>query len=172
MEELGIRSVQGGRIYGVGFPYEDALRVIGKLDAKRDQLVPGAPNIICLGLSDLNPGIRSVEWATQDFFSGSPNMAQAELDRFTALLINKSASMRAEKVRKIEAKIQTLKRLIAHFKAEPRLTGVLIFQRKGNGFSPNKVFRNPSPGSLNGLTESDWNDVLEVFGLPLVGAHA
>src|SRR5882724_7869966 len=172
MEELGIRSVQGGRNHGVGFPYEDALRVIGKLDAKRDQLVPGAPNIICLGLSDLNPGIRSVEWATQDFFSGSPNMAQAELDRFTALLINKSASMRAEKVRNIWGKIQTLKRLIGHFKAEPQLTGVLTFQRKGNGFSPKKVFRNPSPCSLNGLTESDWKDVLELFGLPLVGDHA
>jgi len=169
MEELGIRSVPSGVVSGVGDPYGDALRVIGKLEEKRKQLVSDAPNIISLGLPDLEPGILSIGWAAQDFFSGSPTMAQAVLDRYAALLINKMAKMSTEKVRKIEGIIQTLKRLICTHTAEPRLTGLLTFQWKGNSFSPKRVFRNPSPGSLNGLSATEWKDVLEIFGLPLGG---
>jgi hypothetical protein len=60
-EELSIRSVQAGMVFGVGDPYGDALRVIGKLDDKRKQLALETPNVICLGLSNLTPNVESVE---------------------------------------------------------------------------------------------------------------
>jgi ribosomal 50S subunit-recycling heat shock protein len=169
MEALGIRSVSDGVVVGVGDPYRDALRVIGKLNAKRKQLVPNAPNIICLGLPHPDPDTHCVEWGTQDFFSGSTNMAQAVQDRYSRLLINKWPKMPAEKVRNIQKKIQAFKGLMNGFKAEPQLTGVIAFRWKGNGFSPKEVFPNPFPGSLNRLTESEWKDIFEAFGLPLAG---
>ena len=97
-ERLGISSVQDGGVGGVGDPYGDALRVIGKLDEKREQLAPQNPNVICLGLADLDPDIVSVEWAIEDIFSGSPTMAQRVRDRHKRDLEAKRAAMTAEPV--------------------------------------------------------------------------
>ena len=161
-ERLGITSVQAGMVFGVGDPYGDALRVIGKLDGKRKQLALQSPNIICLGLSDLTPNIQSVEWAAGDIFLGWPHVAGSVLDRHKQVLESKRTRPQDETVRKIG----TLEQLIAGFKSEPRLSGVLTFEWDWDKFSAKRAFRNPNPDPGSKLTENEWKVLLEVFSFP------
>jgi len=163
-EELSIRSVQAGMVFGVGDPYGDALRVIGKLDDKRKQLALETPNVICLGLSDLTPNVESVEWAAKDIFSGLPDVAQSALNRYKLVLESKRTALQDKAVPDIKKTIEMLERLMGKFKGEPRLSGILTFEWDWGGFSPKRVFRNANPDLRSNLTEKEWKELLKIFG--------
>lgn len=149
LDALDIFGVQDGVVTGVGDPYGDGLRVVGKLNDKRKQLHPRAPNVICLGLSDLMPDITSVEWGAGDVFSGSSSMARALLERATEATTS-----------------ETLQRLIREARPEPRLTGVLVFQVEGSHVSPLRAMRNPHPEASAAVEDEDWNELLKLFDFP------
>ncbi len=149
MDELGLHSVSQGVVGGWGDPYGDALRVIGKLTEKPAQLHPEAPNVICLGLSDLQPHVTSVEWAIKAVFSGS--------DRIPRTVAEQTRDTR---------QVETLTRLAREAKPEPRLTGVLVFEVKEGRAYPWRAFRNRASSPSNSLGRREWNALLALFGCP------
>lgn len=153
MGRLGVYSVREGVVTGVGDPYGDALRIVGKLTEKPNQLHPDAPNVICLGLPDSMPDIRSVEWAVNDVFSGAAKMAHVVLERTNRV-----------------GEIETLTRLVRDSKPEPRLTGVLVFEAHGSGITPQKAFTNHAAGPLNRVEAQEWDALLGLFGFPATKA--
>lgn len=153
MDRLGVYSVREGVVAHVGDHYGDALRIVGKLTERPTQLHPEAPNVICLGLSDLMPDITSVEWAVNDVFSGAGKMAQVVLERTTHI---------REK--------ETLTRLVRDSRPEPRLTGVLVFEAHGSGITPQKAFANRAVGPLNRVEAKEWDTLLGLFGFPATKA--
>lgn len=140
-------SVSEGVVVGVGDPYGDALRVLGKLTEKPGQLHPEAPNVMCLGLSNLVPHPTSVEWAVKAVFSGSTTIPGVVADRT-----------------RDDSKTQTLARLAREAKPEPRLTGVLLFEVRGGQAFPVREFRNPHPGQPNRLDDREWGELLALLG--------
>ncbi|MGH7263609.1 MAG: BrnA antitoxin family protein [Candidatus Rokuibacteriota bacterium] len=145
--DLGIFSLGTGVVGAVGDPYGDALRVIGKLAGKREQLHPGAPNLVCLGLADALPHPTSVGWAVENLFTGTPTVARILMERA------RDAQTRA-----------TFAGLVRDFKAEPRLTGVLTFRIQGGPPAPLDVYRNQAAGERNALHENEWRQVLRLLG--------
>jgi hypothetical protein len=150
MSSLGLASVDGGVTSGWGTPYDDALRVLGKLTEKPGQLHPGAPNVVCLGLCDPFPDKMSSAWAIEALFSGSRRIAEiaAEQERDAV-------------------KAEALKRLARDAKPEPRLTGVLVFRVSSDRTLPLRAHLNPHPGAAHRLPEREWTALLEQFGFPV-----
>lgn len=149
MDELGLHRVSEGVVGGWGDPYGDALRVMGKLTEKPAQWHPEAPNVICLGLSDLHPDVTTVEWALNAVYSGSTTIPHVVADRT-----------------RDAGKIETLERLVRDAKPEPRLTGVLVFDVKGSQAYPIRAFQNRASNSSNSLESQEWNALLALFGFP------
>ncbi len=148
MDELGLHSVDGGVVVGWGDPYRDALRVVGKLMEKPAQLHPDAPNLICLGLPDLQPHVTSVEWAIEAVFSGSATIPRIVADRT-----------------RDAGKLEALARLVREAKPEPRLTGVLVFDVKGGRAYPLRGFQNRASNPSNSLGGREWSALLALFGI-------
>lgn len=167
IQKLGISKVNNHSSFsivsGVGDPYNDALRLVRKIDEKRKQLAPDAPNVICLGLSDLDPHVRSLKWGAEDIFSGTLESAQAIKRRLETRLSN-DRTLRVDEVQNIKEEIQRLERWINKFTAEPRLTGILVFQWEGAEFVPKTSFHNPSPSPESSLLDVEWKTLLHMLG--------
>lgn len=167
MEKLRISAVRNysllSTILVAGDPYDDALRLVSKIVEKRKRLAPQAPNILCLGLSDLGPDVRSLKWGADDIFSGTLKSAQSIKRRLETRLSN-DKSMQTDEIEKVKAKIQGLEKWINAFTAEPRLTGILVFQWESDGFLPKAIFRNPFPSPTSRLCDTEWKTILEMLG--------
>ena len=167
MERLGIRKVSYRSpavttVVGNKDLYGDALRLTRKIADKRDQLADKSPNILCIGLPDIDPDLSSVQWGISAIFSGDLRSAQSIIQRQKNRLSNDKKLSNRE-VQQIEQKIQRLEQWRKTFTAEPRLTGVLVFRWERSGFRPENHFLNPSPHPESQVSEAEWQTILE-FG--------
>ena len=167
MEDWGLHKVHHSSyistVTGVSDPYNDALRITGKVEGKQRQLADGSPNILCIGLPDTDPNSLSVEWGINAIFSGDLKPAQSIIRHQKSRLSN-DKNLSAIEIQKIENNIQGLKQWKQKFQAEPRLTSVLVFRWESSGFLPEEKFINPSPHPDSQLSEEEWRTILDWFG--------
>ena len=166
MEDLRLHAVRHhahvSTVEGVGDPYGDALRFVKKIGEKRKQLANKSPNILCIGLPDIDPNPLSIKWGIDAIFSGDLKPAQSIIRRQKGRLSN-DKNLSDVKVQQIKKNIQRLEQCKKKFQAEPRLTGVLVFRWERSGFLPEKHFWN-DPDSQ--LSEAERQTILDWFGFP------
>ena len=80
MEDLGLLTVRHHRqvstATGIGDPYGDAHRFTRKIKKKQEQLEPQAPNILCIGLPDVDPNPLNLVLGVKPLFSEALQSAQ------------------------------------------------------------------------------------------------
>ncbi len=169
MEDLRLHAVHHhphvSTMTGVGDPYGNALRIAKKIEGKWRQLVDKSPNILCLGLPDIDPNSLSVEWGVKPFFSGDLKPAQSIIRRQKSRLSN-DKSLSDIEFQQIKKNIQSLEQWKNKFQAEPRLTGVLVFRWERSDFLPERYFWNPSPHLDSQLSPIEQKTILGWFGFP------